>query len=50
MGFIGQQVQSQSQLLSYIDAHYALGLIAALMIPLALTLRPVDRKSQSPAA
>ena len=46
LGLIGQMVQSQAQLLSYIDVYFALAVIAAAMIPLALLLRPVEREER----
>jgi DHA2 family multidrug resistance protein len=45
LGFVGQLVQTQSQLLSYIDVYFVLAVIAALMIPVALLLRPIERES-----
>lgn len=44
LGFIGQLVQDQAQLLSYIDVYLVLAIIAAVMIPLALLLRPIERE------
>src|SRR5262249_56520807 len=38
---IGQLVQNQSTLLAYVDVFFAFAIFAALMVPLALTLRPV---------
>lgn len=43
MAIINQMVQTQATLLAYIDVFVALGLIAMVMVPLALTLRTVDR-------
>ena len=40
--YIGQAVQRQAGLLGYIDVFYALMLIAALGVPLALILSKVD--------
>jgi DHA2 family multidrug resistance protein len=40
---IGQIVQSQATILAYIDVFVALGAIAAVMVPLALSLRSVNR-------
>ena len=40
---VGQTVQSQATILAYIDVFVALGMIAAVMVPLALTLRSVNR-------
>lgn len=45
IGWVGQLVQNQSQLLSYIDVFWALAVVAALMVPLALLLRPIPRGS-----
>jgi MFS transporter, DHA2 family, multidrug resistance protein len=39
--WIGQQVQTQATLLAYIDVFWALALICAAAVPLALTLRKV---------
>jgi MFS transporter, DHA2 family, multidrug resistance protein len=39
--WIGQVVQQQASLLSYIDVFVVLGVIAAFIVPLALTLRSV---------
>jgi MFS transporter, DHA2 family, multidrug resistance protein len=38
-------VQTQATLLAYIDVFVALGLIAVVMVPLALTLRKVNRSA-----
>lgn len=46
LGLIGQLVQNQSQLLSYIDVYFVLAIIAALMIPLAMMLRPIEREAR----
>ena len=43
VAIVGQTVQSQVTILAYIDVFVALGLIAAVMVPLALTLRSVNR-------
>ena len=40
-GFVGQQVQTQAALLSYIDVFFTLGVIALGLVPLALLLRSV---------
>jgi MFS transporter, DHA2 family, multidrug resistance protein len=45
IGWIGQLVKSQAQLLSYIDVFWALAVVAALMVPVALLLRPIPRGS-----
>ena len=44
LGLVGQLVQSQSQLLSYIDVYFVLAIIAAVMVPVALMLRPIERE------
>lgn len=46
MAVVGQMVQTQAALLAYLDVFVALGLIAAAMIPLALSLRSVDRSAK----
>ncbi|MFT4275122.1 MAG: DHA2 family efflux MFS transporter permease subunit [Rhodopseudomonas sp.] len=46
MAIVGQMVQNQAALLAYLDVFVALGLIAAVMIPLALSLRSVDRSAK----
>ena len=40
---IGHMVQSQVTILAYIDVFFVLGLIALVMVPLALSLRAVNR-------
>lgn len=45
MAIVGQAVQSQVTILAYIDVFVALGPIAAVMVPLALTLRSVNRSA-----
>jgi len=40
-----QMVQSQVTILAYIDVFFVLGLIALVMVPLALTLRTVNRSA-----
>ena len=47
--FIAQLVQGQATILAYIDVFFALGIIAVLMVPLALSLRAV-KKSGKPVA
>jgi DHA2 family multidrug resistance protein len=42
LAVVGQAVQSQVSLLAYIDVFVALGLIAVIMVPLALSLRTVN--------
>jgi DHA2 family multidrug resistance protein len=41
IGWIGQQLQTQTSLLSYVDAFWVLTLLALAAVPLALTLRKV---------
>ena len=48
--WIGQQVQTQASFLGYMDAFWVLMLIAAAMVPLALTLRKVKLGIAAPAA
>jgi DHA2 family multidrug resistance protein len=47
--YIGQLVQTQSTLLAYIDVFVLLAAMAAILVPLALTLRSVDRSAHIPA-
>lgn len=47
---IGQMVQSQVTILAYVDVFMVLGIIAMVMVPLALTLRTVDRTGGAKAA
>jgi DHA2 family multidrug resistance protein len=48
--WIGQTVQQQASLLSYIDVFFILGLIAAAIVPLALSLRSVNSGKDPQAA
>jgi len=48
VAWIGQQVQAQAAYLAYIDVFWALMLIAAAAIPLALTLRNVKLGGPAP--
>jgi MFS transporter, DHA2 family, multidrug resistance protein len=48
--WIGEVVQLQASLLSYIDVFVVLGVIAAFIVPLALTLRPVEAGKKRQAA
>jgi DHA2 family multidrug resistance protein len=50
MGWLGQLVQNQSSLLSYIDVFWVFGAVAILLVPLALLLGPVDRRAGAPVA
>jgi len=47
MAIVNQMVQTQAALLAYIDVFVALGVIAMVMVPLALTLRAVNRSAGS---
>jgi DHA2 family multidrug resistance protein len=47
---IGASVQAQAAFLSYIDVFATLGVMAALLVPLALTLRNVKTSHAAPAA
>jgi DHA2 family multidrug resistance protein len=49
LAYIGQMVRGQATILAYIDVFYALAGIAALMIPLAISLRSVRRKAAAAA-
>jgi MFS transporter, DHA2 family, multidrug resistance protein len=48
--WLGQQVQTQAAFLAYIDVFWALMLISAAAVPLALTLRKVKLGGPRPAA
>jgi DHA2 family multidrug resistance protein len=48
--WIGQQVQTQATFLAYIDVFWALMLISATAVPLALTLRKVKLGGPAPVA
>jgi DHA2 family multidrug resistance protein len=50
LAYIGQLVRSQATILAYIDVFFTLAGIAALMIPLAISLRSVRRKAGAAAA
>src|SRR5665811_2097955 len=50
MAIVNQMVQTQATLLAYIDVFVALGVIALVMVPLALTLRAVHRGAGSKPA
>jgi MFS transporter, DHA2 family, multidrug resistance protein len=47
---IGQMVQSQVTILAYVDVFMVLAIIAIVMMPLAPTLRTVDRTGGAKAA
>ena len=42
IGWIGQTIQRQVDLLSYIDVFWSLAMIGLIMIPIALTLKPIN--------
>jgi MFS transporter, DHA2 family, multidrug resistance protein len=48
--WISQQVQTQATFLAYIDVFWALMLISAAAVPLALTLRKVKLGGTAPVA
>jgi MFS transporter, DHA2 family, multidrug resistance protein len=50
MAIVNQMVHSQATLLAYIDVFVALGVIAVVMVPLALTLRTVNRSAGAKSA
>jgi MFS transporter, DHA2 family, multidrug resistance protein len=50
LAVIGASVQAQAAFLSYIDVFATLGVMAALLVPLALTLRNVETAHAAPAA
>jgi DHA2 family multidrug resistance protein len=43
VAYIGQMVQTQVAILAYIDVFWALAVVAAVMVPLSLSLRAVKR-------
>jgi DHA2 family multidrug resistance protein len=43
VAYIGQMVQTQVAILAYIDVFWALAVVAAVMVPLSLSLRSVKR-------
>ena len=49
IGQIGQMIQDQSALLAYMDVFVAFAIFAALMVPLALMLKPVKIGHAAPA-
>jgi DHA2 family multidrug resistance protein len=50
VGWVAQQVQAQSSLLSYIDVFWGFAVAVALLIPVALLLlRPVAQQAEAPA-
>jgi MFS transporter, DHA2 family, multidrug resistance protein len=50
MAIVNHMVQSQAAILAYIDVFVVLGVIAMVMVPLALTLRAVNRSAGSKSA
>ncbi len=50
MAIVNQMVQRQATIFAYIDVFVALGVIAMVMVPLALTLRAVKRSSGAKSA
>jgi DHA2 family multidrug resistance protein len=46
---VGQMVQNQSALLAYMDVFFAFAVFAAIMVPLALTLKSVTMSKAAPA-
>jgi len=42
VAWVGQTLQKQVNLLAYIDVFWSLAIIGALMIPVALPVRPID--------
>jgi DHA2 family multidrug resistance protein len=45
IGWVGQTLQQQINLLSYIDVFRSLAIIGALMVPLALIMRPINLRA-----
>jgi MFS transporter, DHA2 family, multidrug resistance protein len=50
VGWLGQLVQNQSSLLSYIDVFWIFGVIAVLLVPLAFLLGPVGQRGAAPVS
>ncbi|MDB5655559.1 MAG: putative multidrug resistance protein [Tardiphaga sp.] len=42
IGWIGQTIQRQVDLLAYIDVFFSLAIVGAVMIPIALTIKPIN--------
>jgi DHA2 family multidrug resistance protein len=42
IAWVGQTLQKQIDFLAYIDVFWTLAVVGALMIPLALIIKPVD--------
>jgi DHA2 family multidrug resistance protein len=49
IALLGQQIQAQSSLLAYVDVFWLFAIFAALMVPLALTLKSVKAGQGAPA-
>lgn len=45
IAWVGQTLQHQIDLLAYIDAFWSLAMVGAVMIPVALILRPIDLRT-----
>ena len=45
IAWVGQTLQRQVDFLAYIDVFWTLAIIGALMLPLALILKPIDLSS-----
>jgi len=45
IAWVGQTLQHQIELLAYIDAFWSLAIVGAVMIPVALILRPIDLRA-----
>jgi len=45
IGWIGQTIQHQVNLLAYIDVFWSLSLVGLAMIPIALAIKPIDLKA-----
>jgi MFS transporter, DHA2 family, multidrug resistance protein len=48
VGWIAQAVQQQATLLAYIDVFWSTAVVALLLVPLALSLRPIDPAARRP--
>jgi DHA2 family multidrug resistance protein len=45
IAWIGQTLQQQIDLLAYVDVFWSLAIIGAIMVPVALIIKPIDRKA-----
>ena len=45
IAWVGQTLQQQVDFLAYIDVFWTLAMIGALMIPLALIIKPIDLRA-----